>query len=416
MEIQTPNPDNPPNKTEDTVDPLLLQDTLPNLHQLPNVVRTRQFDGSAGTNRDHKNQCQLRAKNDYEAIQCWLNEYAHKKTTYRTYQKEAERFLLWCIYQQHKPLSSIDRDDLDAYICFLDNPQPSSIWCARPGGRHCKRGSKNWRPFTGTLSASAQTTALSVIDSLLNYLVGSHYLAFNPLRLMRKQNARKMNTQPAVLKVQERILEVDEWHAMLDTLEKFPESSFTEKEEKARLRFLVYILYFLGLRIDELATHTWSAFRKIEDNWWFFVRGKGDKLAKVPVNDELLRTIIHYRTFLYRPPLPAANETTPLIHSFRTGNAITARQINKILKKLALETANKFSNQPDKANKLKKFSAHWLRHLSASMQDRAGILFKHIRGNLRHENDETTRRYVHALDEERYHDMQNLKLRITIPV
>ena len=61
--------------------------------------------------------------------------------------------------------------------------------------------------------------------------------------------------------------------------------------------------------------------------------------------------------------------------------------------------------------KLKKFSAHWLRNLSASMQDRAGIEFKHIRANHRHENDETTRKYVHSIDRERHDDMQKLKLR-----
>jgi hypothetical protein len=72
-----------------------------------------------------------------------------------------------------------------------------------------------------------------------------------------------------------------------------------------------------------------------------------------------------------------------------------------------------FYDQPDIVKKLKKFSAHWLRHLSASMQDRSGIAFKHIRANHRHENDETTRRYVHALDLDRHQDMQKLALRIS---
>jgi len=39
------------------------------------------------------------------------------------------------------------------------------------------------------------------------------------------------------------------------------------------------------------------------------------------------------------------------------------------------------------------------------MQDRAGIPFAHIRSNLRHENDETTRIYVHADDGERVNSM-----------
>jgi len=85
--------------------------------------------------------------------------------------------------------------------------------------------------------------------------------------------------------------------------------------------------------------------------------------------------------------------------------------MNKLLKRVALIAADQYPGNIIKAQKLKKFSAHWLRHISASMQDRAGISFKHIRANLRHENDETTRRYVHALDEERHDDIQKLSLR-----
>lgn len=88
-------------------------------------------------------------------------------------------------------------------------------------------------------------------------------------------------------------------------------------------------------------------------------------------------------------------------------------RLTRFLKKLAHETAKKFEGNAEKITKLKKFSAHWLRHLSASMQDRAGIKFKHIRANHRHESDETTRRYVHAIDKERHHDMQKLKLKMT---
>ena len=153
------------------------------------------------------------------------------------------------------------------------------------------------------------------------------------------------------------MLTIDEWHAMLDTLEHFPESTPFEKKEKARLIFLVKILYFLGLRINELATHTWNAFRKVDDNWWFYVLGKGDKVGRIPVNDELLRAVIAYRDHLNKSPYPSADEATPLIVSFRS-NTITARQMNRILKKLAIATADKFYSQSDKAKKLRKFSAH----------------------------------------------------------
>jgi integrase len=381
------------------------------LPHLPNVI-DQHLSGETGTNRELSERCQIRAKNDYEAIQCWLREYQHKATTYRTYQKEAERFLLWSIYERGKALSSLDRDDVESYLYFLSDPKPRDKWCGTKTGRGCRRGDPNWRPFTGALSHTAKITAMSAIDSLLNYLVDAHYLTFNPMSLIRKNRFTIKNKISNELVLQERILTIDEWHAILDTLDNYPESTRSEKNEKERLKFLIAILYFLGLRVNELVTHCWNAIHKVDDCWWFYVIGKGDKAARIPVNDELLRAVIQYRSHLNQSPYPTSDDMRPLIMSFITCKAITARQINKLLKNLAINTAIKFPNQSDKKEKLKKFSAHWLRHLSATMQDRAGISFKHIRANHRHENDETTRRYVHAIDKERHQDMQKLRLRI----
>ncbi len=384
---------------------------LLNLHHWQTITDPV-LSGEQGVNRELSARCQLQAHNDYEALQCWLNEYRHKATTYRTYQKEAERFLLWSICERGKALSSLHRDDVEAYLYFLDDPQPQEKWCGARRGRGSRRGDPTWRPFTGPLSHQAKMTAISAIDSLFHYLVDARYLTFNPISLIRKKRFAVKNPLSDEFALYERILTIEEWHTMLDTLDAYPECTLSEKNEKARLKFLIAILYLLGLRVSELAAHSWHAFRKIEDQWWFYVLGKGDKRARIPVNNELLRYMIEYRAFLKKMPYPTVDETGPLIASFTTGKAITPRQINKLLKKLALKTAEKFIDQPAKEKKLKKFSAHWLRHLSATMQDRAGVSFKHIRANHRHENDETTRRYVHAIDRERHEDMQRLTLRL----
>ena len=63
---------------------------------------------------------------------------------------------------------------------------------------------------------------------------------------------------------------------------------------------------------------------------------------------------------------------------------------------------------------MKKFSAHWLRHLSATTQDRAGVVLKHIKDNHIHANDDTTRIYIHAYDTERHDDIKKLKLRMDV--
>ena len=191
--------------------------SLPRLEQLPVFIQAQTLDEFQGTNRADTQLCQLRAKNDYEAIYCWLHEYQHKPTTYRLYQKEAERLLLWCIFQQRKAFSSLDREDLETYFNFLSDPQPKRFWCAAPGGRGNKRGDVNWRPFAGPLSPSTKTTAITIIHSLLAYLTDARYLVFNPLTLMRKRHHPTQNIEEQALKVQERILEIDEWQAILKT-------------------------------------------------------------------------------------------------------------------------------------------------------------------------------------------------------
>lgn len=387
--------------------------TLPSLERLRDQGSYQQFSGETGINRERDRRCLIRASNDYEAIQCWLAEYRHTPTTYRGYQREAERLLLWCIYQQRKAFSSLDREDFECYIQFLSNPQPTSIWCGRQGGVGKNKGSEHWRPFVGPLSDASKTTAITIIHSLISYLVDANYLAYDPLKLIRKKIKATHAFHHRQLTVQERILAPDEWHAILDALENMPESTPHERDEKHRLRFIIHSLYFLGLRVSELVNHTWGSFRKENDHWWFYVLGKGNKLRKIPVNNQLMTTVYGYRQQLKLSADPKSDEDFPLVMSWRTGNPLSARSINLLLKKVASVAAKQFSGQVEKQEKLKRFSAHWLRHLSASMQSRAGLAFTHIKDNLRHEKGDTTRLYIHSEDEERHRAMNQLTLRGT---
>lgn len=369
-----------------------------------------ELDGHLGRNRCTDKPCRIRAQNDLEAVGVWLKEYAHKPTTYRSYKKEAERLILWSLIERHIPFSSLMREDLEAYVQFLADPKPHQVWCGPKGSRARRREDPSWRPFVGPLSPSTRDTAISIIDSLFGYLVSAAYLQHNPLGLMRRKSARKSRLEAAQAQLSERILEDDEWHAMLVTLHATPETSARERDEKARLRFLVALLFLTGLRIHELETHTWGAFAQIRGDCWLWVQGKGDRLGKVPVNEELLGEITRFRRHLKLPDLPQRDETGAIIPSWHSERPLCARQMSNLLKALALRTAQTFRHDPAKSRKLQSFSPHWLRHLSASWQDRVGIRFGHIKANHRHRSDDTTRRYVHALDKERHEDMGKLRL------
>jgi integrase/recombinase XerC len=197
-------------------------------------------------------------------------------------------------------------------------------------------------------------------------------------------------------------------------LEAMPENRPREHFEKQRLRFLVAILYLLDLRIPELENHSWNAFRLHQWRWWFFAKGKGDKLGKIPVNAELLNHIKVYQEHLALSEFPSPEEQMPLIVT-RKGKGLTDRYMSHLLKELAINAALQyFADQPAKREKLVKFSPHWLRHLSATMQDRAGIAFKYTQANHRHESETTTRLYVHALDEERHEDIEKLSFQLIL--
>lgn len=365
------------------------------------------LDGSSGTNRAPSSQLQIRASNDWEAVSCWLDEYKEKATTYRTYRKEAERLLMWCVAERRKPLSSLQRADFDDYAAFLRNPQPHERWCAPKGA---PRGSQNWRPFTGPLSPSAIATSFAVLDSMMSYLLDANYLRFNPLSLIRRKVSHQSKVDWYSVNGVERILDDDEWEAMLAQLEAMPSESRHDADEKARLRFMIALLFLLALRIDELAQHRWSSFRYTNQRWWFYLIGKGDKGAKIPVNDELLAEVERFRRHFAMRPMSEATDNAPLIPSWQHPRGLGARQMSHLLKGLALKAAERFEPQSKQAQKLQRFSPHWLRHLSASMQDRQGIRFTHIKANLRHASDDTTRRYVHSHETERHEELNRLSL------
>lgn len=385
----------------------IFNNLLSPLNQAPH-----QLDGSRGQNRVLGRLCQINASNDMEAINTWLNRYQNKSTTYRAYQKEAERLVLYSLIQLKKAFSDLNKEDLEKYFLFLQNPEPKQLWCAPSRGRNGKRGTSDWKPFLGPLSASAQATAKTILNSLFDYLVKASYLSFNPISLIKIQSQRPFSKDERKIKIMNRMLQPDEWSAIKETLSELPEETSHEKDDKARLIFIVSTLFLTGLRVSELVNTTWQQFVKIEDQWWLAVKGKGDREGLIPVNDSLLSAITNFRRHLGLVDEPQSSESSPIIPSWRRSHGVSANYIGKLLKSLSQKAAKKFKDNPLKQEKLNLFSPHWLRHLSASMQDNVGIKPNHIKENLRHSNIETTQIYMHSLDKARHQDMQKLELNL----
>lgn len=370
---------------------------------LEQLLIPTELDGRDGSNRASFNSAkQIAADNDLSAIQTWLDEFHDSPQTQRHYRKESERLLLWALLERGKPLSSLTREDCQAYQAFLSDPQPRERWC---GGK-APRFSQDWRPFQGPLSASSRRTALLIINSLFTYLVKAGYLAGNPLALMKRRN-RDGNAQVGV----ERYLEHDQWRVLLETVEALPRDSDKDIRHYERVRFLMALLYLLGPRVSELASHTMGSFVEIRGRWWWQVTGKGGKEARVPVNRDMVQALQRYRRFHGLSPMPPPGDDTPLVLNLKGTSGVSDNMIYRIVKKLVHRAAARLeADDPYRAEKLRRASTHWFRHTSITHQADAGINLRHLQRSARHAKLDTTGLYLHTEDAAWHDSMEQHRL------
>lgn len=354
--------------------------------------------------------CYILAENDIEAVKIWVEQFKDTSTTKRAYQKEAERILLWCTFERGMALAELKVEHFEEYFNFLQNP-PNN-WLGSKKDLREARYSLKWRPLVAPLKKASLLFAVKVISCLINYLVDAKYLKSNPIKLIKKYRERSIDLEEQKYKVWARMLEADEWAAVQEALQNLPETSTKEQRYKTRTQLLIAFLYLLGLRIHEVANATWGSFRKLNGNWWFFVKGKGGKLGHVPVNDQLLSIIKIYRLSLNKLPFPEEDDPEGVLISEKTKQPLSVRQLFSNVKDIGKLSAKKFKKNPQKRQKLESLSPHWLRHLSASHQDLVGISGTMIQANHRHGSYSTTQIYLHAPDELRAQSMNKLHMTI----
>jgi site-specific recombinase XerD len=353
--------------------------------------------------------CQINSRNDLEAARLWLDQYKEQSSTLRAYTKEVDRFLLWCIYEKGSTIGNLRVEDFNEYFDFLTDPPKS--WCTFKAALRHGRGKGDWRPLLGALTRNSLLFAVKTISSLMNYLAVAGYVRSNPIRLIKKYRVQATKKQDlAKYQAWQRMLEQDEWLAVEKALDSLPEDDEDKIDHKMRTQFLFALLYLLGLRIHEVVNHGWNAFRKLNGRWWFFVYGKGDKLGHVPVNEQLLSMVKIYRIYLNKKPLPEAHENERLLISKKTKRPLGIRRLSTMVKAIGILAAQEFNDNLTKKKKLMNLSPHWLRHLSASHQDRAGISGTVIQANHRHSSFNTTQIYLHAEDNFRSNEMEKIKM------
>lgn len=264
------------------------------------------IDGSLGDNRHHLFPL-ISARNDYDAVQAFLYKFRGRDKTHKAYRKELERFLLWCIGERGKAMSSVMVDDCEAYKDFL--AALPSRWV----GVRKKRHSAEWRPFAGPLSAESQRYAIQVLRAFFSYLTAVRYLAANPWVAVSDPVVEKQLYEMQI----DKALPADLWNKLsdpggiidqlcdlpgTDLLERYRLKGFAARQNvTAQLRLvraLVLLIGNTGMRREEIA---FACRRNLTPHpsepslWQLLVLGKGKKWRKVyPTDREIDALKVHW--------------------------------------------------------------------------------------------------------------------------
>ena len=251
---------------------------LPLQHaQAPNWL-----DGCDGVKRDVR--CNsFAASNDLEAIGLYLKRFNDQPHTLRSYTKELERFLYWCMLEAGKPLSCVLVTDCEQYQAFLKQPS------ARFVGDRAPRTSPRWRPFTKEpLSPASQQHALVVVRSAFAYLVAVRYLAANPWLAVRDPHVVERLHELQIDKALSRAL----WDEVIERL-----TVRCQQPENSQDRIALAMMLLLGdagLRREEVAGAVRRALKPdkwADDAGQLTVIGKRNKERIVPVSPRTLEAL-----------------------------------------------------------------------------------------------------------------------------
>jgi site-specific recombinase XerD len=354
------------------------------------------LDGTTGTNRGQE--CQLAVTNDPQVIDVWLQLRGDNAHTRRAYRTQAERFLLWLTLEKERPLSSATPEDCHEYTRFLEAlAQPGTEWSwrtTRPQwvGSKAPRWSPEWRPFTGEMSAGSRKTAITILKGMFAWLVEVVYLRKNPWAPVKTPKATSR------VKV-EHALNARQWQAVNDELNAIPWG-----ERHLRLRFILWMGYSTGLRLEEMIQIRVSNLRRTpEGDWDIVFIGKGSKEREVPLTAALVSFLTDYMDARgFGQNLLEWPATLPLITTLtgqkvqKTPNQpLSTGRLYQMLKAHFDAAADRLDDLYDQYY-LREASTHWLRHTAATNLIARGADVVTVQEILGHSDSATTSLYTHS--------------------
>lgn len=393
------------------------------------------LDGCKGNNRSPLF-CYLAACNDLEALQAYVLKFRRQPHTARAYQRELERFLLWCVLVRKKPLSSVLVDDCEAYKDFLQAPSPAFA------GPRRARFAPQWKPFAGPLSTESQKQAVQILRKAFGWLHAVRYLGGNPWVAVADP---KPDEQIHAMQI-ERALSESLYERVIATV-----TALAEEPDASQARIALSALLLMGdcgLRISEVSEARADRLEPspfVPGRYRLTVLGKGKKLRAVPLSQRAHAALLSHNadlverygqrprpdTALIRPlALPPTGATAERHAKAWLGYAPNAlgRVIKRVLERVASQAdsdATERQTNPSlsdsaqaDATKLRNTSSHGLRHTFATLASAREMPLDVVQKILGHASLETTSIYVQAQERrvaaeaERFHAQNDDKSRV----
>lgn len=381
--------------------------------------------GSAGEFRSHMANT-LGARNDLEAVNAWLSRYQEKPSTLRSYRKEVERFMLWCVQELKKPLSSVNGPDCLQYREFLK--AVPSLWI-HPAP--VARTDPQWRAFRGQPSAASQKQALVILQTLFSGLVDAGYLVANPMRSLMKS----FDLPSSKVDIRRSFTEA-EWAHVLQCLQ-----TMDDGPEKLRLRCILELLVTSGVRLDEFARARHSHMRlealpDLPETWILTVTGKRGKTREVPLKPEIVELLArHGKAFLQedlqsndqdnRPLIRTLHDSVPqwgigmdgqfqaVAKSAQTGSALSAAGIYAVLKRFFESASKSAAHAGLDPVRFEKASTHWMRHTFVRQALVDGVPIEVVSELAGHASIDTTSIYATQELARKIKAVQGMRRRVT---
>ena len=145
--------------------------------------------------------------------------------------------------------------------------------------------------------------------------------------------------------------------------------------------------------------------------------GKGNKMARIPLPDDMLDCLRQWRHTLGLPEYPEQFEAeAPVLRALDGQRGLGHNQLYRLIRatfQQAAQALGDINGASEHVTALNLATPHWLRHTSITHQAQSGISLRHLAESARHARLDTTSRYLHSEDNERHLEQQRHRLTVS---